>query len=74
MFEKILSFLSGLGIAQDVFENTRKTSTGVPNNKPKKREYGYSGEGTENIPKSRAEYQNQKKASKQVEEDDGRDI
>ena len=74
MFEKLLSFLTGLGIAHDVIENTRKTNIDVPNNKLEKREYSYSGEGTESIPKSRAEYKKQKNKSKQVKEDDGRDI
>jgi hypothetical protein len=44
------SILQGLGIVQDIAENTRPTTTNVKDNKPEKRRYdfddgtGYTGE------------------------------
>ena len=61
------SILQGLGIAQDIAENTRTTTTNVKDNKPAERKYDFddgTGYGPEDYLKARKEAARRRKAEK----------
>ena len=67
------SILQGLGIAQDIAENTRTTTTNVKDNKPAERKYDFddgTGYTEEDYLKARRERDKARRAGKKHQKKD----
>lgn len=67
------SILQGLGIVQDIAENTRPTTTNVKDNKLEKRKYDFddgTGYGPEDYLKARKEAARRRKTEKKQKKKD----
>ena len=61
------SILNGLGLAQDIAENTRTTTTDVKDNKPKDRKYDFddgTGYGPEDYLRAKKQREKENRAGK----------